>query len=125
MRCASKKEECRRRKSARTHEKLRALHRKIFSGLPKSTEAQVGQTVASIRNIDRREMIAKLNRARSKAEFIAKCGDCLREAEETTYWLELLVDANVSSSEKTDPSRSECQQLIAIFVTVLKRAKQQ
>jgi len=31
-------------------------------------------------------------RGRSKAEFIAKCGDSLRELEETSYWLELLVD---------------------------------
>lgn len=32
-------------------------------------------------------------RARSKAEFIAKCGDSLREIEESTYWLELLVES--------------------------------
>lgn len=31
-------------------------------------------------------------RGRSRAEFIAKCGDCLRELEETGYWLELLLD---------------------------------
>jgi len=31
----------------------------------------------------------------SKAEFIAKCGDCLRELEETGYWLELLVDGKI------------------------------
>jgi four helix bundle protein len=30
------------------------------------------------------------NRARSKAEFIAKIGDCLKEIDETCYWLELL-----------------------------------
>jgi len=28
------------------------------------------------------------NRGRSKAEFISKMGDCLKEADETLYWLE-------------------------------------
>jgi four helix bundle protein len=32
------------------------------------------------------------NRARSKAEFVSKVGDCLKEADETAYWLELLAD---------------------------------
>jgi four helix bundle protein len=33
------------------------------------------------------------SRGRSKPEFIAKIGDCLREAEETAYRLELLEDS--------------------------------
>src|ERR1022692_4970355 len=33
------------------------------------------------------------SRGRSKAEFISKIGDCLKEIEETDYWLELLVDS--------------------------------
>ena len=38
------------------------------------------------------------NRARSKAEFIAKIGDCLKEADETLYWLELLSDEQVMAA---------------------------
>ena len=62
-------------------------------------------------------------RARSRAEFISKCGDSLRELEETPYWLELLVDAGCVPSEKLDALRQECDELIAIFVTILKRSK--
>ena len=62
-------------------------------------------------------------RARSKAKFIAKCGDSLREIEESAYWLELLVESGVVSVEKLAPLRQECEELIAIFVTILKRAK--
>jgi len=62
-------------------------------------------------------------RARSKAEFIAKCGDSLREIEESAYWLELLVESGVVSAEKLTPLRQECEELTAIFVTILKRAK--
>ena len=34
-------------------------------------------------------------RARSQAEFIAKIGDCLREIEETDYWLELIAESKL------------------------------
>jgi four helix bundle protein len=63
-------------------------------------------------------------RGRSKAEFIAKCGDCLREIEETAYWLELLVEANIVSAGKLAPLRREIDELTAIFVTIIKRSKQ-
>jgi four helix bundle protein len=62
-------------------------------------------------------------RGRSKAEFIAKCGDCLREIEETAYWLELRVVAAIVPDAKLQPLRNECSELTAIFVTILKRAK--
>jgi four helix bundle protein len=63
-------------------------------------------------------------RGRSKAEFIAKCGDCLREIEETAYWLELLVEANIVSAGKLAPLRREIDELTAIFVTIIKRSRE-
>jgi four helix bundle protein len=39
-------------------------------------------------------------RGRSKAEFIAKCGDSLRELEETGYWLELLCEAGIGAGDE-------------------------
>ena len=62
-------------------------------------------------------------RGRSRAEFIAKCGDCLRELEETAYWLELLVDARIVPTEKLQSARDECNELTAIFVTILKHSR--
>jgi len=63
----------------------------MFSALPKTTEAQVlgKQVLRSGTSVgaNYREAL----RARSKEEFSAKCGDCLREIDETAYWLELLV----------------------------------
>jgi len=64
------------------------------------------------------------DRGRSKAEFVAKCGDSLRELEETAYWLELLVDGKIVPSEALAAVRQECEELIAIFVTILKRSKE-
>jgi len=63
------------------------------------------------------------SRARSKAEFIAKVGDCLKEAEETQYWLELLVDEKFVAGDKLAGLLDETNQLIAIFGTILKKAK--
>ena len=63
-------------------------------------------------------------RGRSKAEFIAKCGDSLRELEETNYWLELLVEGEIVRSEKLAALRQECDELTAIFVTIIRNARE-
>jgi four helix bundle protein len=98
---------------------------RMFSALPKTTEAQVlgKQLLRSGTSIGANYREAF--RARSKLEFIAKSGDSLREIEETSYWLELLVDAKIVSPDKLRPLRNECDELTAIFVTILKRSKQQ
>src|SRR5580658_5180671 len=56
------------------------------------------------------------NRARSKAEFIAKTGDCLKEADETLYWLELLLDEKIVFEAKLGALIVESNELVAIFV---------
>ncbi len=97
---------------------------RMFSALQKKTEAQVigKQVLRSGTSVGANYREAY--RARSKAEFIAKCGDCLREMEETAYWLELLVDAEIVPATKLEPLRRECDELTAIFVTIIKRAKE-
>ncbi len=97
---------------------------RMFSSLPKTTEAQIlgRQVLRSGTSIGANYREAF--RGRSRAEFIAKCGDSLRELEETAYWLELLVDANIISSDKLSRVRQECDELTAIFVTILKRSKE-
>jgi four helix bundle protein len=41
-----------------------------------------------------------VGRARSKAEFVAKLGIVLEEADETVFWLEMLVDSEIVRKEK-------------------------
>jgi len=96
---------------------------RMFPALPKTTEARIlgKQVLRSGTSVGANYREAY--RARSRAEFISKCGDSLRELEETPYWLELLVDAGCVPSEKLDALRRECDELIAIFVTILKRSK--
>jgi len=63
------------------------------------------------------------SRSRSKAEFTSKIGDCLKELEETGYWLELLVDSSCVSAPKMAELLDETHQLIAIFTTIDKNSK--
>lgn len=61
---------------------------KFYSALPKTPNAQIigKQMLRSGTSIGANYREAY--RARSKAEFIAKMGDCLKELDETDYWLE-------------------------------------
>jgi len=63
------------------------------------------------------------NRARSKAEFISKMGDCLKEADETLYWLELLLEEKIVKPDKLQPLVVESGDLVAIFITIIKHAR--
>jgi four helix bundle protein len=63
------------------------------------------------------------HRARSKAEFISKIGDCLKEADETLYWLELLLEESIVRAKRLQPLANEANELVTIFVAISKRAR--
>ncbi len=97
---------------------------RLYSRLPKSdTVAQVlgKQVLRSGTSIGANYREA--SRARSKAEFVSKIGECLKEIEETEYWLELLVDSGCVSTAKMASLLDETRQLIANFTTTDKNAK--
>ncbi len=62
-------------------------------------------------------------RARSKAEFVAKLGIVLEEADESLYWLEILTETQVMKAELLASLMEEADELIAMFVSSLKTAK--
>jgi four helix bundle protein len=96
---------------------------RLYAALPKSTEAQVlgKQLLRSGTSVGAhyREAI----RARSNAEFISKLEGGMQELEESSYWLELLVEAGIFPTEKLQPLMSEANELMAILVTCAKNAK--
>ena len=96
----------------------------MFPVIPKTAEAQVlgKQVLRSGTSVGANYREAY--RGRSKAEFISKCGDSLRELEETAYWLELLIETKIVRAENLSALRQECDELIAIFVTILRRSKE-
>lgn len=63
-------------------------------------------------------------RGRSKAEFIAKLGVVLEEADETVYWLELITESNMLSKKQVVELHKEADSLAAIFFSMIRSAKQ-
>ncbi|MCB9420869.1 MAG: four helix bundle protein [Ardenticatenaceae bacterium] len=96
---------------------------RLYTSLPKTAETQVigNQVLRSSTSVGAHYREA--NRARSNAEFISKMNVGLQELGETDYWLELLQDAGIISETKLKELRQETNELIAIFVTILKKAK--
>jgi four helix bundle protein len=62
-------------------------------------------------------------RARSTADFIAKINIVLEEADETLFWLELLVEAELVKFSMVADIQSECLELVRIFAASLATAK--
>jgi four helix bundle protein len=62
-------------------------------------------------------------RARSRAEFVAKLGVAEEEADETLYWLELLLEARLGESSATQRLIAEAAELVAILSASRKTAR--
>ena len=96
---------------------------RFYSSLPKQTETQVcgkqvlrsGTSVAA--------NFREAYRARSTAEFISKLGICLQEADESQLWLELLKEGCNIKDTRVDDLWKECDELIAIMVSWVKKSK--
>jgi four helix bundle protein len=63
------------------------------------------------------------SRARSKADFIAKMGIVLEEADESAYWIELLTAARKINAECSDALLREANELVAIAVASINTAR--
>jgi four helix bundle protein len=61
-------------------------------------------------------------RARSRAEFIAKIGVVEEEADESCFWLELIIDSGLLTDERIRPLLSEAGELVAIMAASRKSA---
>ena len=62
-------------------------------------------------------------RARSRAEFISKRGDCRKELEEPILWFELLGDSETVKPAKLALLLQEADELMAIFSSMIKSSR--
>ena len=62
-------------------------------------------------------------RGRSRAEFIAKLGTVIEEADESAYWLELIIEEKILKADLVKPLWEEAQEITAIMVTSRKTAE--
>lgn len=62
-------------------------------------------------------------RGKSKADFIAKLAIAEEEADETCYWLELIIEAELLSKDRMEPLLAEAKEITAILTAAGKTAK--
>ncbi len=62
-------------------------------------------------------------RARSRAEFISKVGVTVEEADETVFWLELLVETGIVPKEQMQSLLAEANELLAILAASQRTAR--
>ena len=112
-------------------EKLRARTKQfairivgLFKSLPKTEEARIigkqvlraGTSVAA--------NYRAVCRARSHAEFESRMGVFVEEADETVFWLELLVDTTIIRESLMQGLLAEANELLAIFAASHRTARQ-
>jgi hypothetical protein len=92
---------------------------------PVSRRTDSRKAGSAVRHFCCRELPGRLSvcRARSKAEFIAKMGIVVEEADETVFWLELLSETGIVSAQRTQQLMKETNQLVAIFGASLRTSK--
>ena len=96
---------------------------RLYTQLPNKTEAQVigKQVLRSGTSVGAH--YRESCRAKSDADFISKLEGGLQELDETQYWLELLTEAEIIPQERLTLLQTEAEELIAIFVTMVKKVK--
>lgn len=62
-------------------------------------------------------------RARSSAEFVAKMGIVEEEADETIYWMELLIESGIMKDTELTSLMKEANEIVAMIVASIKTAR--
>ncbi|HYT70494.1 MAG TPA: four helix bundle protein [Gemmatimonadales bacterium] len=62
-------------------------------------------------------------RARSRKEFVSKMGIVEEEADESQFWLDLVVERGLGDVERVAALRDEACQLVAIAVSSIRTAR--
>ena len=97
---------------------------RVFKSLPKNDEARIigkqllraGTSVAA--------NYRAVCRSRSKAEFISRMSVVVEEADETAFWLELLIETSIIPGVRLRDLLAEANELLAIFAASLWTARQ-
>ena len=95
---------------------------KLVGALPKTVQ---GRAIASQLMRSGTSVAANYRaacRSRSKAEFIAKLGTVEEEADETAFWLELIIEGDLLATAQIQPLLTEALELVAITAASKKTA---
>lgn len=88
---------------------------KVFQSLPKTDEAQIigKQLLRSASSVGAN--YRAVWRARSKAEFYSKLSITVEEADESLFWLEILVESNILPLNKLADLMNEAEEIIKVL----------
>jgi len=94
---------------------------KFASALPRTREADIlaRQLVRSATSIGANYREA--NRGVSRPDFANKIGTVQKEAAETQYWIELLIESGIADTSIAQSLHKECTELLAIFTAAGKK----
>src|SRR5437870_3340560 len=96
---------------------------RLFRSLPTTAEAQVAGKQLLRSGTSVAANYRAVCRARSKAEFVAKIGVVLEEADESVFWLEMILDNKIMQPQRMEPLLVEARELTAIFAASQQTAR--
>src|SRR4029078_5747760 len=96
---------------------------KFFEGLPKNETCRIlgRQPLGAGTSVGANYRAAC--RAKSTADFISKMGTVEEEADESAYWIELLLEDGKVPESKAGPLQKEAKELSAITVPSINTAR--
>lgn len=67
--------------------------------------------------------IRESKNAQSDSDFISKLSIALKEADETQYWLEVLLSSEIIDNEEFNAMNNDVSELIALLTSIIKTKK--
>jgi four helix bundle protein len=96
---------------------------RLYDSLPRYGSAQIiGRQVARS-GTSPGAQYREACRAKSDADFVSKIEGALQELDESSYWLEMLIEGDYLAPKKLEPLKKETNELIAILVTIVRKVK--
>ena len=96
---------------------------RLFQSLPKNTESQIigKQLLRSATSVGANYRAAC--RSRSNAEFYSKISIVVEEADESLFWLEILIEAGIVQAELLAELCRENEEILKIMVIARKNSE--
>ncbi len=108
-------------KNRTKHYALRVI--KLVKALPKTIDGRTigNQLIRSGTSVGAN--YRAVCRARSTAEFISKLGIVIEEADESAFWLEIIIESKLVKKELIERLLKETNEIVAIMVASMKTIK--
>ena len=100
---------------------LRIIH--LINALPKT---KIGNTIGNQLIRSATSVAANCRavcRSKSKADFISKLGTVIEEADESAFWMELIIEAGLMPESQVSDLYKEADEILSMVVASIKTAR--